>query len=73
MCNPSLKVGEEEDGEAAVLTELLTAVMSGNTKALGTLVDRVKEGEVCIEQCRIRTISESIAAIIHIQGALLPT
>ena len=41
-----LKVGEEEDGEAVVLTELLTAVMSGNTKALGSLVDRVREGEV---------------------------
>ena len=41
------KVGEEEAGEAAVLTELLTAVMSGNTKALGSLVDRVREGEVC--------------------------
>ena len=40
-------MGEEEDGEAAVLTELLTAVMSGNTKALGTLIDRVREGEVC--------------------------
>ena len=39
-------MGEEEDGEAAVLTELLTAVMSGNTKALGSLIDRVREGEV---------------------------
>ena len=47
MCNLFYKVGEEEDGEAMVLTELLTAVMSGNTKALGSLVDRVKEGEVC--------------------------
>ena len=40
-------MGEEEDGEAVVLTELLTAVMSGNSKALGSLVDRVREGEVC--------------------------
>ena len=47
MCKIFLKVGEKEDGEAVVLTELLTAVMSGNTKALGSLVDRVKEGEVC--------------------------
>merc|ERR1712156_150182 len=36
---------EEDDGEAAVLTELLTAVMSGNTKSLASLVDRVREGE----------------------------
>ena len=47
VCNLFLKVGEEESGEAAVLTELLTAVMSGNTKGLGFLVDRVREGEVC--------------------------
>ena len=31
---------EEDDSEAVVLTELLTAVMSGNTKSLATLVDR---------------------------------
>ena len=62
MYHLSLKVGEEEAGEAAVLTELLTAVMSGNTKALGSLVDRVREGEVC----------KSIAAFIHFQKALLP-
>ena len=45
-----------------MLTELLTAVMSGNTKALGSLVDRVREGEVC----------KSIAAFVHFQNALLP-
>ena len=55
-------MGEEEDGEAVVLTELLTAVMSGNSKALGSLVDRVREGEVC----------KGIAAFIHFQKALLP-
>ena len=49
-------MGLEEAGEAAVLTELLTAVMSGSIKSLGSLVDRVREGEVC----------KSIAAVIHL-------
>ena len=40
---------EEDDSEAVVLTELLTAVMSGNTKSLANLVDRVREGELALK------------------------
>ena len=68
-------MGEEEDGEAVVLTELLTAVMSGNSKALGSLVDRVREGGVCKAlqhsqgnfkgDCSMYIFSNIIAACIH--------
>merc|ERR1712192_309733 len=54
------EVGEEEDGEAVVLTELLTAVMSGNTKALGSLVDRVKEGEVELKKGKKEPVEQLV-------------
>jgi|ERR1711971_221568 len=59
------EVGEEEDGEAVVLTELLTAVMSGNTKALGSLLDRVKEGEVELQKGK--TKKEPVEQLVNTQ------
>ena len=54
------EVGEEEESEAAVLTELLTAVMSGNTKALGSLVDRVREGELELKKGKMEPVEQLV-------------
>ena len=51
---------EEDDGEAAILTELLTAVMSGNTKSLATLVDRVREGELAVKSVKKEPVEQLV-------------
>ena len=51
---------EEDDGEAAILTELLTAVMSGNTKSLATLVDRVREGELAVKSGKKEPVEQLV-------------
>ena len=51
---------EEDDGEAAALTELLTAVMSGNTKSLATLVDRVREGEWAVKSGKKEPVEQLV-------------